>query len=92
MNMSTEEFKRRLRSKHRNIKVYQDDRGMWRVCWFGDYGGGFYTALSVGKGYHNWEKAIKIAIKSHGKNSFDYAFLVGRLIDLENANVPTTQR
>jgi hypothetical protein len=89
MNMSIEELKARLRSKHRNIKVYQDNRGMWLVCWFGDFGGGYYTSLGVGKGYHNWEKAIQIAIKSHGKNAFEYAFLTGRLMDLEKENVNT---
>lgn len=78
MKPTIEEFRALVKSKTVKIKVYQD-RGWWRVCWFG--GQAYYVSLGTGKGYQNWERALEIATGSVGKDPFSYAMLSKMLID-----------
>lgn len=85
MNITSAEFKKLMRSRKTKIKVYQNDNGYWRVCWFG--GDGLYTSVGFGRGYQSWEDALSTAIGSLGKDPFTYAVLTGMARSLENERV-----
>jgi len=90
MNLSREEFSSLLKSKTPKIKVYQDNHGSWRVCWFG-FRGAYYVSMGTGKGHEAWQKAVDMAFQTKSKDPLQMAFLYNKLMYLEKSNnVPTT--